>query len=61
MTSQDIASKMADKEAQQQYLQNAARAYAAATQLDPYHWSSFANMGSVLGKWGAFFLVTCSS
>ena len=50
MTSQDIASTITDAEAQQQILQNAAMAYAAATQLDPFHWSTFSNMGSVLGK-----------
>ena len=55
MTSQDIASTQTDEEAQQQYLQNAARAYAAATQLDPFHWSSFANMGSVLADVGLEF------
>jgi len=52
MTYQDLASATVDKEQQQHQLQNAARSYAAATRIDPNHWSSFANMAVVLGDVG---------
>ncbi|KAL7533779.1 hypothetical protein ACHAXR_006868 [Thalassiosira sp. AJA248-18] len=53
MTNQDLASaETNDEQQQQQRLQNAARSYAAATKLDPNHWSSFANMGVVLADVG---------
>ncbi len=60
MTYQDMAStailsddgSSIDVEKQMEYLQNSARAYAKATKLDPYHWSSFANMGVVLADVG---------
>ena len=58
MTYQDLAAsstenKDDDKKQQQiQQLQQAARAYAAATQLDHNHWSSYANLAVVLSDVG---------
>mmetsp|Transcript_12889 Transcript_12889/g.23155 ORF Transcript_12889/g.23155 Transcript_12889/m.23155 type:complete len:614 (-) Transcript_12889:272-2113(-) len=58
MTYQDLASATTNEEngeerqQQQQKLEHAARAYAAATKIDPNHWSSFANMGVVLADVG---------
>lgn len=51
MTYQDLASA-GGKETQEEYLQQAVKAYAAATKLDPLHWSSYANMGVVLADVG---------
>ena len=52
MTYQDRAAATNPKEQQEEYLQHAVKAYAAATKLDPNHWSSFANMGVVLADVG---------
>ncbi|KAL7549878.1 hypothetical protein ACHAWF_013135 [Thalassiosira exigua] len=52
MTHQDLATTVIDKAGQQQHLENSARSYAAATKIDPRHWSSFANMGVVLADVG---------
>ena len=59
MTYQDLAASSTenkdddDKKQQQiQQLQQAARAYAAATQLDRNHWSSYANLAVVLSDVG---------
>ncbi|KAL9191055.1 hypothetical protein ACHAXT_000761 [Thalassiosira profunda] len=52
MTHQDVASTETEKGKQQEQLQRAAKSYAAATKIDPNHWSSFANMGVVLGDVG---------
>lgn len=52
MTHQDLASTTQEEEEQQQQLQSAARSYAAATKIDPNHWSSFANMGVILADVG---------
>lgn len=49
MTYHDLAPSRATDDEREQYLQSSARAYATATGLDPAHWSSFANMGAVLG------------
>ena len=51
MTYQDLASS-GGKETQEEYLQQSVKAYAAATKLDPNHWSSYANMGVVLADVG---------
>lgn len=52
MTQQNLASAENDKVQQQQLLQNSAKSYAAATKIDPFHWSSFANMGIILADVG---------
>ncbi|KAL3791603.1 hypothetical protein HJC23_012193 [Cyclotella cryptica] len=61
MTYQDLASAVTSsvdraenrhREKQEEYLQHAVKVYAAATKLDPNHWSSFANMGVVLADVG---------
>ena len=53
MTYQDIATSDVGTDTQQiEYLQQAVKAYAAATKLDPNHWSSYANMGVVLADVG---------
>lgn len=50
MSYQDLASS-GGKETEE-YLQQSVKAYAAATKLDPNHWSSYANMGVVLADVG---------
>lgn len=52
MTYQDLAAASSTKQTQEEYLQHAVKAYAAATKLDPMHWSSYANMGVILGDVG---------
>jgi tetratricopeptide (TPR) repeat protein len=52
MTYQDIASATSTPTEREEYLQQSVKAYAAATKLDPNHWSSFANMGVVLADVG---------
>jgi hypothetical protein len=52
MTYQDLASTETDGEEQKQLLEHAGRSYAAASNIDPNHWSSYANLGVVLSDVG---------
>jgi len=56
MTYQDLSTSSEQANQQEEYLQQAARCYAAATKLDPHHWSSYANMGTVLADVGSISL-----